>query len=289
MEKILITGGRGFFASRFTAYYQGKYEVLALKRADLDVTDEEAVLKRMQEFQPNYVIHTAAIAVTEYCNKNPGIAYKINVDGSVSVAKGAKAVGAKLIFISTEQLFNGNQAAGPFSELDVANPDTVYGQNKLEAENLLKEITEELWIVRFTWLFGMPDKNCGMSGNILWDTMGAILRNEKIYASPHEYRGMTYVHEMVEQIIKILDAPYGTYHLGSSNAKSRYEIVKEIFTHLGLESRIEELLIEDKEKYSKKNRDVRLDSDKAKQYGMIFRDSSTGIEKCIADYGLKIR
>lgn len=289
MKKILVTGGRGFFASRFTAYYQGKYEVLALKKADLDVTDEKAVLKRMQEFQPNYVIHTAAIAVTAYCNKNPDTAHKINVDGSVSVAKAAKAVGAKLIFISTEQLFNGNQAAGPFGELDIPNPDTVYGQNKLEAESLLKEMIEELWIVRFTWLFGMPDKNCGMSGNILWDTISAILQNEKIYASPYEYRGMTYVHEMVEQIIKILNAPYGTYHLGASNAKSRYEIVKEIFIGLGLGSRIEELLIEDKEKYAKKNRDVRLNNAKAKQYGMIFSDSSAGIEKCIADYGLKIK
>ncbi|MBP2632597.1 MAG: NAD(P)-dependent oxidoreductase [Firmicutes bacterium] len=289
MKKILITGGRGFFASRFAHYYKDQYEILAPTKAEMNVCDQQDIMEKFQAFKPDYVIHTAAIAVTDYCNQNPEMAHKINVEGAVSIAKATKAVGAKLVFISTEQIFNGNQNAGPFKENDEAKPDTVYAQNKLEAENLIKEIIDELWIVRFTWLFGMPEKNCGMSGNIFWDTIASILKNEKISVSSHEFRGVTYVYEMVEAVNKIFTVPYGTYHLGSENNKSRYEIIKEIFCGLGLEHRIQELVVEDKEKYLKKNRDVRLDNHKAKSYGIVFSNSSDAIQKCITEYGLNLK
>ncbi|MDF2564477.1 MAG: NAD(P)-dependent oxidoreductase [Massilibacillus sp.] len=289
MKRILITGGRGFFASRFAKYYKDQYEILAPTKAEMNVNDQQDIMEKFQAFKPDYVIHTAAIAVTDYCNQNPEIAHKINVEGAISIAKATKAVGAKLVFISTEQIFNGNQNVGPFKETDEAKPDTVYGQNKLEAEKLLKEIIAELWVVRFTWLFGMPEKNCGMSGNIFWSTIESILKNERIYASPHEFRGVTYVYEMVEAVNKIFTVPYGIYHLGSENNKSRYEIIKEIFCGLGLEHRIQELLVEDKEKYLKKNRDVRLDNQKSRSYGIEFSNSSDAIQQCIAQYGLKLK
>lgn len=289
MKKILLTGGRGFFASRFAAKYQGQYEILSLKRTDLDVTDERAALKTFAEFQPDYVIHAAAVAATEYCNEHPEIARKINVEGTVNVAKATRAVGGKLVFISTEQIFNGNQNAGPFREDDTPHPDTVYGQNKLEAEGLIKEILDERWIVRFTWLFGMPQEGCGMSGNIFWNTIASMLNNEVIYASPHEFRGMTYVREMVEQMVNLFEAPFGTYHLGSENPMSRYEVVKMIFHELGIASRVSDLLVEDGEKYAEKNRDVRLNCDKAREYGIEFSDTSTAIQRCIADYQLKLK
>jgi dTDP-4-dehydrorhamnose reductase len=88
---------------------------------------------------------------------------------------------------------------------------------------------------------------------------------------------------------KIFTVPYGIYHLGSENNKSRYEIIKEIFCGLGLEHRIQELLVEDKEKYLKKNRDVRLDNQKSRSYGIEFSNSSDAIQQCIAQYGLKLK
>jgi len=289
MERILLTGGSGFFAARFAARYAAAYEILALGHKDLDVADEAAVWQTVQQFKPRYVVHTAAIAVTDYCKRHPDVAQKINVDGAVYLAKAAKGVGAKMLFISSEQVFNGNKESGPYSEADVAMPDTVYGKNKLEAEQLLQSILPELWTVRFTWLFGMPQRGCGMSGNILWDTMQAIMKNEKITVPINEFRGMTYVHEMVEQIIKLFDLPYGLYHLGAENNKSRYEIVREIFTGLGLETRLEDLLVADRDKYAELPRDIRLDTAKAKKAGFVFSNTSEAIAKCIAEYGLKMK
>ncbi len=289
MERILITGGKGFFCSRLVQYYKGKYEFLVTDKDDLDITNEEKVNEAFEQFKPNLVIHAAAIAVTDFCNKNPQIAHKINVDGAINVAKATKKVGGKLVFISSEQIFNGNTNPGPYKEDDEAIPDTVYGQNKLEAEKLLKDIIDELWIVRFTWMFGLPDRNCGMAGNILWETISSIIKNEKINVSSNEFRGMTYVYNMIENFEILFKSPYGTYHLGSENNQNRYEVVKGIFKKLGLENRIKDLVGEDKEKYKTNPRDIRLNCDKARSVGMNFYSTDEAISNCLKEYGINFK
>lgn len=289
MKKILLTGGLGFFCARFTERFKSEYEILSTDRDDLDITDKENVLKVFREFRPDYVIHAAAIAVTDFCNKHPEVARKINVDGAVNVAKACKEVGAKLVFISSEQVFNGNPEPGPYDERHTPLPDTVYGQNKLEAEGLLKEILEEVWILRFTWLFGMTEKKLNMASNIMWETVTSLLKGEKIYASPNEFRGMTYVAEMVENIEKVFRVPYDTYHVGSVNELSRYEVVKYILTKMGLESRIDEVLVKDEEKYKDLPRDVRLNTEKARENGLEFLTTKDGLVQCINHYKLNLK
>lgn len=289
MKKILLTGGAGFFCARFTQKFKNEYEILSTDKDNLDITDKENVFKVFSEFKPDYVIHAAAIAVTDFCNKNPEIAHKINVDGAVNVAKACKEIGAKLVFISSEQVFNGNKERGPYDEEHTPVPDTVYGQNKLEAEGLLKEIINELWIVRFTWLFGMTERKMNMASNVLWETITALLKGEKIYASPNEFRGMTYAAEMIENVEKLFKLPYDTYHLGSVNELSRYEVVKHILTEMGLENRISEVLVKDEEKYKNSPRDVRLNTEKARKNGLEFLTTKEGLTKCINDYKLNFK
>ncbi len=284
MKKILLTGGKGFFASRFAEFYKNQYEIFAPGHHTLDVTDETLVEKAVVDFQPDIILHTAAVASTDYCNAHPEIAHRINVEGSVFLARAAKRVGAKMIFVSSEQLFNGNEESGPYKEEDKAVPNTVYGQTKLEAEERLKKILPELWIVRFTWLFGLPQRGCGMSSNLLWNTVQSILANQPILASKHEFRGMTDVDEMIQNLPKIFALPYGTYHLGAENNKSRYEIVQEIIEAIGLTKRLPELLVENKEQYAKSPRDVRINTAKAQASGIVFSDTSTAIKKYLEEY-----
>ncbi|SKA78671.1 dTDP-4-dehydrorhamnose reductase [Caloramator quimbayensis] len=286
MKKILLTGGLGFFCTRFFERYKNEYEILSTDKDDLNITDEEKVYEAFEKFRPDYVIHAAAIAVTDFCNKNPEIARKINVEGAVNVAKASRKYNSKLLFISTEQVFNGNMNSGPYTEEDIPVPNTVYGQNKLEAEKLLKDILDELWVVRFTWLFGMPERNKGIASNILWETISSLIKGEKIYASPHEFRGMTYVYDMIENIVKVFDIPYGTYHIGSTNDMSRYDVVKHILTEMGLHERIDEILVKDEEKYKDAPRDVRLNTEKIKKCGIEFPTTKEAISKCIKEYKL---
>ena len=289
MEKILLTGGNGFFCTRFAQRYQNTYEILSANTSMLDVTNEAQVNETIKNFNPDYVIHAAAKASTDFCNENPEIAYKINVTGAVNVAKACKKMHSKMIFISSEQVFNGNTNGGPYTEDITPCPDTVYGKNKLEAEGLLKEILDELWIVRFTWLFGMPERNCGMSPNILWGTLTDILKGKKIKATPNEYRGLTYVHEVIDQFPMIFEIPYGTYHIGSHNSLNRYNICSLIIKEIGLEDKTDELLEKDLEKYKIHTRDIRLCTDKIRNYGLNFSESSDGIKKCIKEFNLKLQ
>lgn len=289
MKKILLTGGKGFFCTRFNERYKNEYEILSTDKDDLDITDMEKVFKAFKDFKPDYVIHAAAIAVTDFCNKHPEIARRINVDGAVNVARACKEVGAKLVFISSEQVFNGNKEPGPYDENHTPVPNTVYGQNKLEAERLLREITDELWILRFTWLFGMPEREMGIASNILWETLVSLLKGEKIYASPNEFRGMTYVFEMIENFKKVFELPYGTYHIGSTNNMSRYEVVKHILTEMGLSHRLDEVLVKDEEKYKDSPRDVRLNTAKIREHGIVFSTTKDGITQCIKDYKLNLK
>ncbi|MBW9150941.1 sugar nucleotide-binding protein [Clostridium estertheticum] len=288
MKKILLTGGNGFFCTRFATKYRNTYEILSASSSMLDVTDESNVTETIKKFKPDYVIHAAAIASTEFCDKNPELAYKINVTGSINVAKACKEFKAKMIFLSSEQVFNGNVEPGPYSEEVTPFPSTVYGENKLVAEGILKQTLDELWILRFTWLFGLPERNCSMSPNILWDTLSSILKGKKIKATPNEYRGLTYVYEVIDQFPQIFNLPYDTYHVGSQNSLNRYDICSLILKEVGLEHRIDELLEKDYGKYKNHSRDIRLCTDKIKNYNMNFSESSDGIKKCLKEFRLKL-
>lgn len=286
MKKILITGGNGFFCTRFFKQYKCKYNILSLSRQELDVTNEIEVMNKISSFKPDYVIHAAAIANTNFCNENPNKAYDVNVVGSLNIGKACKKNNSKLIFISTEQVFNGNEEAGPYTESHKPIPNTVYGENKLEAENLLKNLLNDMWILRFTWLFGLPERNCGMSANILWDTSKNILNDTKCLVSTQEYRGLTYVYDVIDQFPQIFDLPYGTYHVGSHNNLSRYDISLLIFKYLNLETKADNLLIPDNKKYKENPRDIRLSTDKLKSYGFKFMDSKDSLKKCIEEFKL---
>lgn len=288
MKKILLTGGNGFFCTRFAKKYNSSYEILSTDVPELDITDETKIIEVFKAFDPDYVIHAAAIASTDFCNNNPEIAYNVNVTGALNIAKACKEVDAKMVFISSEQVFNGNLESGPYTEEDIPNPDTMYGKNKLEAEGLLKEILDKVWILRFTWLFGLPERNCGMSPNILWNTISIALADKKTKVTCNEYRGLTYVYELIDQFSKIFDIPYGTYHVGSHNNLSRYDISCLILKESGLENRIDNLIERDTEKYKNHQRDVRLCTDKIRKYGIEFSDTKDAIKKCIEEFKLKL-
>lgn len=280
-KKILITGAKGFFGTRFINRYQGEFDIWGLDVDKLDITDKLAVDATFSEFKPDYVIHAAAIAVTDFCNKHPEVAHNVNVQGAINVAQACKAQGSKLVFISTEQIFNGNPEAGPYSEEHTPVPDTVYGQNKLEAEVELRSILDEMWILRFTWLFGLPERNTAINPNVVWNTLEALINGEVMQERRNEFRGLTYVHELIEQFPTIFTIPYGTYHTGAHNPDSRYDIAEHVLTELGQKDRLEALLSAND---APKTRDVRLNTSKLAAQGVEFTPSKDAITKCLKEF-----
>lgn len=149
-------------------------------------------------------------------------------------------------------------------------------------------MNNELWIVRLSWLFGLPERNSGnLTSNILWTTLQALLKNQKMAVNVHEYRGMTYVYDAIPALQKILEsAPFGTYHLSSENNESRYDIVIYILQLLGIESqRIEQLVEKDEKTFTvEAPRDIRVDTTKLKQLGIDLGTTKEGLVKCLREF-----
>ncbi len=287
-QKILITGANGFFGTRFIKTWGQRYEILGTDvgpkaKVALDITDREAVFSAFAEFQPDFVIHAAAIAVTDFCNLHPKAAHKVNVGGALNIGEACKEHNGRLVFISTEQVFNGNAEPGPYKESDTPEPDTVYGQNKLEAEGKLKALLEDqLWILRFTWLFGLPERDTSINPNVVWNALQAQLAGKKMVERTNEYRGLTYVHELIDQFPKVFDLPFGLYHTGAKNDLSRYQIARLILTGFGQEDRLDELLDHTE---APQDRDIRLDTSLLAANGVVFTESKDAIMKCLKEFG----
>lgn len=283
MDTILITGADGFFASRFIQYYKEKYNIVALNHSKLDITNEKETITMVKKINPVYLVHTAAISDTGLCEKNYDLSYNVNVKGAINMAKACEISNSKLIYLSSEQVYNGNIEEGPYSEECEAKPNTVYGNHKLEAENEIKKIVPQTVILRLTWLFGLPERNKKTNSNIVWNVLCAAIKNQPIKLPTHEYRGMTYVYNLLQNFPKILDLPGGIYNTGSENNLTTYEIATIILKEMALDYRINDLLIRDDERYKGTNRDLRICNSKLAKYGILFEDTKDAVRTCIND------
>lgn len=288
MDTVMITGAEGFFASRFVQFYRSKYEIIAINHRFLDICDERKTIDTIKEFKPKYLVHAAAISDTGMCEGNPELSYSVNVRGTINIAKGCEAAHAKLIYLSSDQIYNGYVEAGPYSEECTAIPNTVYGNHKLEAENAVSEINEESVILRLTWLFGMPERKVKINSNIIWNVVKSALKNERITLSANEYRGITYIYHLVHNMEKILQIPKGIYNTGSESNLSTYEAGKIVLEKMGLGLRTEELLIKDMDRYKERPRDLRITNKKLRNHNICFPSTEEAIRKCIEDFSYQI-
>lgn len=288
MKKILITGATGFLASRLINKLNDKYNIITINRNSLDITNEAAVISVLTHHDADYVIHTAAIADTGICENNPELSFQVNVKASLNIATGCKVSNSKLIYLSSEQVYNGNVESGPYSETLIPVPNTVYGKHKLEAEKGIENILTDAVILRLTWLFGVPERNKKVNSNLLWNVVKTALKNDSIKLPIHEFRGMTYIYDILDAFPQILDLPSGIYNTGSENNLSTYDVACLILKEMGLENKIPELLIKDTEKYKASPRDLRISNTKLRNNNIIIGDTSNGIKKCIKDFSLNI-
>ncbi|SIQ11727.1 dTDP-4-dehydrorhamnose reductase [Alkalispirochaeta americana] len=284
MAKILITGNRGFLGTRFQRYHGRDHQIEGVGRADLDILDSDAVKRKIAACGPEIIIHGAAVTATAFCEENPDEARQINVTGALNVAAAARDAGARMVFLSTEQVFNGNDEPGPYSEDHQAVPNTVYGKTKLEAEEQLRETCDNLLILRLTWLFGLPEFREPVNSNVVWDAIRIAVSGKRTKVAVHEYRGVTWVYDLLDRFPALLEMPSGTYHVGSENDLNRYDLFRHVFRELGISHRVEELLVPDHKLYRERPRDIRLDTEKITARGIRFPVSTEAISQCLGAF-----
>ncbi len=212
--RILITGGQGQVGYCLTKQLSEceNATVLSLDKEKLDITNQDAVKAMVQEFQPTIIFNAAAHTAVDRAEEEVELSYAINRDGPKFLAGAAQEVGAAILHISTDYVFEGNKD-GEYLETDITNPQGVYGVSKLAGEEAVALACEKHIILRTAWVFGDH-------GNNFVKTMlrlGAIRDDLSIVGD--QFGGPTYAGDIANALIAIAkridqgkSIEYGIYH-----------------------------------------------------------------------------
>src|SRR5271167_4064049 len=154
--RITIFGATGLLGKALTREWK-EDEVTGLGSADGDIRNPEQVLHLVQRSRPDCIVLAAAYTDVDGCETNRDLAFEVNCRGAVNVARAAKQQSARLLFVSTDYVFDGTKTT-PYETDDPRSPRSVYGQSKAEAEVQLGQILPQCCIARTSWLFGMGGK-----------------------------------------------------------------------------------------------------------------------------------
>ena len=235
---------------------------------DVDITDIENVRTALVSGAVDFVVNTAAFTHVPRCEEMKSLAFHVNATGAKNVAAVCREIGAYLIHISTDYVFDGKKAA-PYIEDDSPNPLNYYGFTKLEAEKMIKKETDRFYIVRTSGLYG--HRGCLVKGENFVDK---VLRLQKegqaLRVVKDEVLTPTSAKELALQIKKIIEAcPMpGVYHATNQGQCSWYTFTEEIFRIQGIDSHL--IPISQKDFHDKVQRPLYsvLENHKLKQAGI---------------------
>lgn len=277
MKKILLTGAGGFVGSRICQQWQGRYELCTLPRGFLCTADEAAIRAQVETLRPDVILHTAALSDTGYCARHPAEAYRANVELPVWLARAARQTGAKLVAFSSDQVYAGVQQPGPLPETLVLRPANIYGQYKLEAEQRILDLCPDSVHLRAAWMYDLPGYGLPIRGNLPLDLLRAAIKGETVRFSRSDHRGVTYVRQVIENLVPAMELPGGVYNFGSGNAEDMVCTARQFAKALGISIKITE---------ESWNRNLVMDAAKLERFGIRFDTTQQGIRRCLRDYGL---
>lgn len=223
MKKILVTGASGFVGSRFVERWRNEYVMFTPTHAELDVTDAVQVERYIVESTPQVVVHLAAISNTGYCEQNPDESYRVNVESVCNLAAACARNGVKLVFFSSDQIYNGNYESGPLSEDVEVSPETVYGKHKLEAERRALELCPTAVALRASWMYDVERYGMPVHQNFVLAIEKAIKERTPLVYPVREHRGITWVRDVVEFLPATFSIEGGVYNYGAGCTMDTYE------------------------------------------------------------------
>ncbi|WP_346674423.1 SDR family oxidoreductase [Enorma phocaeensis] len=292
MKRLAITGANGYLASLVQMYNKDRFEFVRVSRKDVDYTDLGSVRSYFENLDFDIMFHTAANATTADCENDPEGTHRVNCDAAIEIARICKERGCRMIFISTEQIFNGKTEPGPFAEDAEPASVTNYGMQKAEVDSWMQQNMEDYLVLRFSWMFGMPMPHVKPSPGIMGNVIKALRTDTPALFTANEKRCMTYAQHLADQFAAISELPSGVYHFASQNELSTYEAAKLIGSKLieaGITTpeQVERCILPNTERYADRFRDFRMDATKIKQAGIELGTFESDVDRCLADFGWK--
>lgn len=223
--KILITGAGGQLGYDLIRVLGPVHEVTAWRRDQLDVSDEKKVMDILHRERPDVVIHAAAYTNVDMAEVETELAYQVNAMGPLHIAKACEQIGAKLVYVSTDYVFDGTKGF-PYDEADTTNPNNVYGRSKLLGEKFVRMTCTKHFIVRTSWLYGTKGTNFVTKILEKAQAGGPLSIVDDQFGSP------TYCLDLAVFIGELIETDrYSIYHASNQGSCSRYEFAFEILKY----------------------------------------------------------
>ena len=223
MLKVWIVGSESQVGKAIaTVLDTTELKILCTDQEELDITNTEDVLSYGEIQRPDIIINCAAVTDTALCEANPELAYRVNALGARNLSLVARKHNAKIVQLSTDDVFDGKKSA-PYTEFDDTHPLTVYGRSKRAGENYVKEFTHKHFIIRSNWVYGEGGKNF----------VNALLEKAEteteINVPADQYGSPTSAMDLARIILHLINTnEYGTYHATCKGSCSRFEFAQEI-------------------------------------------------------------
>ncbi|MBQ4646376.1 MAG: dTDP-4-dehydrorhamnose reductase [Candidatus Gastranaerophilales bacterium] len=249
--KVLVTGANGMLGKDLCPYLEELGVFVIQTDCDtMDITNFEQTKEAIEKIRPNLIIHCAAYTNVDKAEEDLETATKINVDGSRNVAIAAQNINATMVYISTDYVFDGTKKE-PYLPTDKPNPINNYGLTKYQGELEVQKHCEKHYIARTSWLYGIHGKNFVETMIALADIN--LLRGDESPKEPikpitvvDDQKGCpTWTIELIQGILKLLNKPYGIYHVCGSGKTTWYGFAKEIFNQKKLNVNLKPCKTED--------------------------------------------
>lgn len=231
--KVLVTGVRGQLGYDVVNELKKRnHEAIGVDINEMDITDSDSVEQVITKEKPDAVIHCAAYTSVDAAEENKELCMKVNAEGTENIAKVCKKIDAKMIYISTDYVFDG-EGERPWEPEDERAPLNVYGLSKYEGELAVEKYLEKYFIVRIAWVFGINGNNFIKTMLKLGETKDEIsVVNDQI-GSP------TYTYDLARLLVDMAESnKYGKYHATNEGLCTWYEFACEIFKQANIEVKV---------------------------------------------------
>jgi dTDP-4-dehydrorhamnose reductase len=222
---IWLIGNKGMLGTELLGLFTARGLLVIGTDREVDILDRKALEGFASGKNINWIVNCAAYTAVDKAEENVELCRKLNADGPENIARTAKKLGAEMIHVSTDYVFDGS-ASRPYTEEDPVKPLGMYGITKAEGETSVRANIAEAFIIRTAWLYGR------YGNNFVYTMLRLMRKQEKIGVVADQYGSPTYAGDLATAIATIIDtgyAEYGTYHFTDEGTTTWHEFASEIY------------------------------------------------------------